>query len=186
MYHLQVNLALTLPTSILLVWSSSKKSKTKMRQSTCATDRLSLLQHPSPEMLVGESADTTLAEERDNAQLLSDLSLCEELVSLYFRYIHDKFHSIFHRPRLMESVANRTVPKIILYAIASLSARYTYATPLLSFYLLPSLVRTSLWLPLVAMIDFQTTRASRGSIHASEAQSMHGKRRACWICATNL
>jgi hypothetical protein len=89
----------------------------------------------------GESADTTLAEERDNAQLLSDLSLCEELVSLYFRYIHDKFHSIFH---LIESVANGTVPKIILYAIASLSARYTYATPLLSFYLLPSLVRTSL------------------------------------------
>jgi hypothetical protein len=49
--------------------------------------------------------------------------LCEELVDLYFRFIHDTFHSPFHRPTMMQDVSQGTVPPVILYAIFSLSAR---------------------------------------------------------------
>jgi hypothetical protein len=55
---------------------------------------------------------------------MPDQQLCEELVDLYFRYIHDSFHSLFHRPSLMEDVARGTLPKVLLFAIMSLSARY--------------------------------------------------------------
>jgi hypothetical protein len=50
-------------------------------------------------------------------------SLCEELVGLYFRFIHDTFHSLFHYPTMMEDVSQGTVPPVILYAMISLSAR---------------------------------------------------------------
>lgn len=51
--------------------------------------------------------------------------LCIELVDLYFRYIHDTFHSIFHRPSLMEEVEAGTVPTVLLFGIISLSARFS-------------------------------------------------------------
>lgn len=51
--------------------------------------------------------------------------LCIELTELYFRYIHDTFHSIFHRPSVMQDVANGTLPKVLLFGIVSLSARFS-------------------------------------------------------------
>ena len=51
--------------------------------------------------------------------------LCVELVDLYFRYIHDTFHSIFHRPSLMDEVEAGTIPKVLLLGIISLSARFS-------------------------------------------------------------
>ena len=46
-----------------------------------------------------------------------------ELVSLYFDYIHDQFHSMYHRPSFTEDVARERVPKIILLAIVAISCR---------------------------------------------------------------
>jgi hypothetical protein len=61
-----------------------------------------------------------------NGDLAIDLppqSLCEEVVDLYFRFIHDTFHSLFHRPTMMQDVSQGTVSPVILYAMISLSAR---------------------------------------------------------------
>ncbi|KFZ06585.1 hypothetical protein V501_07271 [Pseudogymnoascus sp. VKM F-4519 (FW-2642)] len=54
---------------------------------------------------------------------LPPLEVCSELVSLYFDYIHDQFHSLFHRPSLETDLANGKVPLVILYAIIGLAAR---------------------------------------------------------------
>jgi hypothetical protein len=50
-----------------------------------------------------------------------------ELLGLYFNFIHDQFHSIFHRPSLEEDVLQGTVPPILLYGIMALSARFVPA-----------------------------------------------------------
>jgi hypothetical protein len=52
-------------------------------------------------------------------------ALCEELVNLYFRYIHDTFHSLFHKPSLIDDLRAGTIPQVILLAIISLSARFS-------------------------------------------------------------
>jgi hypothetical protein len=54
---------------------------------------------------------------------LPPMPLRLELVSLYFDYIHDQFHSMYHRPSFTEDVARERVPKIILLAIIALSCR---------------------------------------------------------------
>lgn len=51
--------------------------------------------------------------------------LCEEIVSLYFQYIHDTFHSLFHKPSLLEDVRNGTISRLILLSIISLAARFS-------------------------------------------------------------
>lgn len=48
-----------------------------------------------------------------------------ELVGLYFDYIHDQFHSLFHRPTFMQQADRNEVEEILLLAIFSLSARYS-------------------------------------------------------------
>ncbi|KAH7310384.1 fungal-specific transcription factor domain-containing protein [Rhexocercosporidium sp. MPI-PUGE-AT-0058] len=56
---------------------------------------------------------------------LPSLELCLELVELYFDLIHDQFHSLFHRPSLIEQVRNGTAPRVLLFAIIALSARFS-------------------------------------------------------------
>lgn len=51
------------------------------------------------------------------------LSICIELVNLYFDFIHDQFHSLFHRPRMIEDVEEGRAPPVILLAMMGLSAR---------------------------------------------------------------
>ncbi|KAF4448405.1 hypothetical protein F53441_8213 [Fusarium austroafricanum] len=46
------------------------------------------------------------------------------LVNLYFRYIHDSPHSLFHEPTFKASVADGTVSKPVLLAMMGLSARF--------------------------------------------------------------
>lgn len=52
-------------------------------------------------------------------------AVCEDLVALYFQYIHDTFHSIFHKPTLMQDVQHGQLPRVILLSIISLSARFS-------------------------------------------------------------
>lgn len=54
---------------------------------------------------------------------LPPLALRLELVDLYFQYIHDQFHSLYHRPTFIDQVANETVPDVVLLAIFALSSR---------------------------------------------------------------
>lgn len=57
---------------------------------------------------------------------LPDQPLCTELVELYFDFVHDKFHSLFHRPSLIEDIRRRQVPENLIYGIFALSARYAF------------------------------------------------------------
>lgn len=52
-----------------------------------------------------------------------DRALKVELVELYFKYIHDQFHSLFHRPSFMLDLEQGTAPPVIVYAMMALSAR---------------------------------------------------------------
>lgn len=55
---------------------------------------------------------------------LPPYSLCLELVGIYFKYIHDTFHSLFHQPSLMEDVGTGDgLSRAVMLGIISLSAR---------------------------------------------------------------
>lgn len=58
-----------------------------------------------------------------NKAKMPPADVCLELLGFYFDYIHDQFHSIFHRPSLEEDVRMGKAPPLILYAIMALSAR---------------------------------------------------------------
>ena len=51
--------------------------------------------------------------------------LCIELTKLYFQYIHDTFHSIFHAPSTIQDVEDGTLAQVLLFGIISLSARFS-------------------------------------------------------------
>lgn len=59
------------------------------------------------------------------AAVLPPMPLRLDLVGLYFDYIHDQFHSIFHRPSFTRDVANDCTPSILLFAIFALSSRFS-------------------------------------------------------------
>ncbi|KAK8013958.1 hypothetical protein PG990_007254 [Apiospora arundinis] len=56
---------------------------------------------------------------------LPPMPLRLELVKLYFDFIHDQFHSLYHRPSFMDDVVNDRVPSIVLFAIFALSSRFS-------------------------------------------------------------
>ncbi|KAL6915333.1 hypothetical protein FSST1_006828 [Fusarium sambucinum] len=62
---------------------------------------------------------------RVSSMVVPDATLAEELSNLYFRYIHITFHNIFHRETFMAQVKDSSIPKILFFGIASLSARYS-------------------------------------------------------------
>jgi hypothetical protein len=53
------------------------------------------------------------------------MPLRQELVGLYFDYIHDQFHSMYHKPSFVHDVMNDSVPKVVLFAVFALSARFS-------------------------------------------------------------
>lgn len=54
---------------------------------------------------------------------LPDQSLCTELVQLYFDYVHDQFHTLFHRPSFIDNLSEGKAPPILVYGMMALSAR---------------------------------------------------------------
>ncbi|KAK2602028.1 hypothetical protein QQS21_004455 [Conoideocrella luteorostrata] len=54
-----------------------------------------------------------------------DKSVCVELVDLYFTYIHDQFHSMFHRPSFMLDLQQNKAPNVIVYAMMATAARFS-------------------------------------------------------------
>lgn len=57
------------------------------------------------------------------ADPIPDIELQVELVGLYFDYIHDQFHSIFHPPTMTELVRRGKAPTILVLGMMALSAR---------------------------------------------------------------
>ncbi|KAF4438390.1 hypothetical protein FACUT_4943 [Fusarium acutatum] len=57
--------------------------------------------------------------------VVPDAALAEELASLYFRYMHITFHNIFHRATFIAQVKDSSIPKILFFGVAGLSARYS-------------------------------------------------------------
>ncbi|KAK4042813.1 hypothetical protein C8A01DRAFT_44171 [Parachaetomium inaequale] len=60
-----------------------------------------------------------------NSALMPDRDLCNELVDLYFRYIHVTFHNLFHRPSFEHGLRDGSIPKILVFAVFGLSARFS-------------------------------------------------------------
>ncbi|KAK0386388.1 hypothetical protein NLU13_6225 [Sarocladium strictum] len=56
---------------------------------------------------------------------LPHMALQLELIDLYFQYIHDQFHSLFHRPTFTDDVANERIPAVVLFAVFALSSRFS-------------------------------------------------------------
>lgn len=54
---------------------------------------------------------------------VQDKALCFELVELYFKYIHDQLHSLFHRPSFMLDLHEGTAPLVLVYGMMAMSAR---------------------------------------------------------------
>ncbi|GFF56861.1 uncharacterized transcriptional regulatory protein C1327.01c [Aspergillus udagawae] len=51
--------------------------------------------------------------------------ICMELTRLYFDVIHDKFHSLFHQPSMIQDVLDNRAPVVLLYGMMTLSARFS-------------------------------------------------------------
>lgn len=65
--------------------------------------------------MVGNDGNLTTA--------LPSVALRLELVELYFDFIHDQFHTLFHRLSFTNAVAGDEAPPVILYGMLALSAR---------------------------------------------------------------
>lgn len=57
--------------------------------------------------------------------MLPPKGLSEELIDLYFRYIHVAFHVLFHRPSFVAAFQDGSLPRILLYGVIGLSARFS-------------------------------------------------------------
>ncbi|CAK7200767.1 hypothetical protein SEUCBS139899_003466 [Sporothrix eucalyptigena] len=62
---------------------------------------------------------------RQDASRSIDRDLSDELVDLYFRYIHVAYHNLFHRPSFAAAVQRGTIPKILFFGVAALCARFS-------------------------------------------------------------
>ncbi|RDW62820.1 hypothetical protein BP5796_11122 [Coleophoma crateriformis] len=72
------------------------------------------------------STPTTPGEQSpDKYAQLPPMPLRLELIELYFDFIHDQFHHLFHRPTFLDDAVQQRVPPIIIYAISALSARFS-------------------------------------------------------------
>ncbi|KXH33786.1 ZnF3 [Colletotrichum salicis] len=67
----------------------------------------------------------TRCETTPHAAALPSLPVRLDLVRLYFDYIHDQFHSLFHRPSFIEDALGDRVHHGILFGICALSARFS-------------------------------------------------------------
>lgn len=66
-----------------------------------------------------------MARRTSPAADVPDKALTFELVELYFKYIHDQFHSLFHRPSFILDLHQGNAPTVIVYAMMALSARFS-------------------------------------------------------------
>jgi hypothetical protein len=58
-------------------------------------------------------------------ELECTLELRRDLVEQYFAHIHDKHHSLFHQPTIMQQLEEQMLPEVLLYAMMALGARFS-------------------------------------------------------------
>jgi hypothetical protein len=73
---------------------------------------------------ISEPTLVSRSDELEGDCTLPNQTICTELVQLYFDYVHDKFHSLFHRPSLLEDLRRGQAPDHLIYGMLALSARY--------------------------------------------------------------
>ena len=61
-----------------------------------------------------------------NFKMLPAKDLSEELIKIYFRHIHVSFHILFHRPSFLTAFRNGSLPRILLFGVMGLSARFSH------------------------------------------------------------
>ena len=84
--------------------------------------RCSLVYHDEPYPLNGASVSrSTFVEEPGN--ILPPIAVCSELVDLYFEIMHDKQHTLFHRPTFITEQSQGRAPLVLVYAMMALVAR---------------------------------------------------------------
>lgn len=59
------------------------------------------------------------------SKLLPPMSLCRELIDLYFRHVHVSFHVLFHKPSFIAAFNDGSLSKVLLLAVMGLSARFS-------------------------------------------------------------
>ena len=58
--------------------------------------------------------------------LLPARDLSEESIENYFRHIHVSFHILFHRPSFLTAFTDGSLPRILLFGVIGLSARFSH------------------------------------------------------------
>lgn len=66
-----------------------------------------------------------LLQEQPESTVLPAIDLCEELIELYFRYIHICFHTLFHQPTFLNAFQSGSLPRVLLFAVMGMSARFS-------------------------------------------------------------
>ena len=84
--------------------------------------RCSLVYHDEPHSLNGASVSTSIFVE-EPGNLLPPIAVCSELVDLYFEIMHDKQHTLFHRPTFVAEQSQGRAPLVLVYAMMALVAR---------------------------------------------------------------
>lgn len=104
---------------------SSRINRVLPRQHSASSEK-----NGKPTLASDVVPSTLLSVDVSPAQLnktpsLPPQALCVELVNLYFDFIHDQFHSLFHRKTFEEDLRRGKVPPVVLYAMMALSARFS-------------------------------------------------------------
>lgn len=71
------------------------------------------------------SASETHKGTSDEPLRLPEISLLLEITSLYFDYIHDVFHSLFHKSTFIQDLIDGKISDAILFAIVGLALRFS-------------------------------------------------------------
>ena len=72
-----------------------------------------------------------------------DPSWKQEMVSHYFNVVHDKHHSLFHRPTFERNLQENRIADVILFSVLSLGSRYYSPAPYASTMFLTGPIRFS-------------------------------------------
>lgn len=93
---------------------SSACSQCLQRNMACSADPTN---RPTPQSPAVPQALPSVSQTRSSEEAIY-------LVDLYFQFIHDQPHSLFHKPTFKASVIDGTVSQTVLLSMLGLSARY--------------------------------------------------------------
>ena len=88
-----------------------------------------ILQRDDYETIIPRRMHTLM--HHSNISPAEDLS--EELIENYFRHIHVSFHILFHKPSFLAAFRDGSLPRILLFGVIGLSARFSNHETLAGF-----------------------------------------------------